>query len=1725
MMQTLLNRTPKKYAVLGWIGLGLVACSGDDGKTAGGGDSMETSSDSSSDTTGTPHVRCTKDATALASGPYDCRNNRHCLCGSHCVLGECVYECLTDADCTAGTGCDDWGVCRTDHASVAPPTMLEPSPALGVTPPYIRLVDGNTERRLVIRTLSEEDGPLKIKPSDGLWVRCGDSGEFSQDGCTAEAASTLAVWVKADPSAAKDAVHEVWIFHGNTVKSVGVALSDTPITSTGWTIGESADNPAAKRAAPLVTGLYDGQMWIEAAGIGDKSAGDPAVPEDFRFAVSLTVYDGPTDASYVALLQDPLHMLIPGGAWITTLTADGNGTYTWNLPPLRLTEAPESMDDPEILMAGSALGFMMADGVGSATVELQYPGVVALGEPISATFQMALVKTRDLTPDDGDTPELPVPAAAAYPSLEPRVTTPFAWEMATTTEPLLGPGATIETVMATFDEWVISNPPNLYPCERKEFDAELTSLLGIVCENYWQTSASGPSLANAGLAGAVSTFCAAASGAGFIPCAIGIEKHAENVDPTAYPPGLNECEAMEQKYGCSVGSPAIFQNTMVYTANGNPKAIFSAPKVCTFPHLAVTEKPGLCAARTLCFVAPEEGGDSASLATGEWDGKQLATSGDLRCTNEAGETFAPLGFGLFTNADQPTGGIWDGQALPRKSVDMIPACIADLERFAAAPPAVVGDGGAGLGVLFQSEGCFDGPRTIRALSWALHTDRLRALGKSDALSESGSALAHRLLQQWLYLHTYVTRETLQARTLAEMLALGPAGQAQVAAFPELADLIKVSHQAWGLVLHPRLGSAFAATPQKIAQNPDYRPYFTDEPLMLSNDYEQPKGASAAMLDLYVAQLRVSLALLERALFLPSSANVQTARDSVDQSIRLLIPVLALANRMRAQAGDTVPWETAWKSAKTEINMAIKTVLSRLDQLDAGKNPLGIEDRDLPIYFYGDPAGASAQFSAISDYLVGDGTGQGEFTAWAAATVSKAQDALDAARAAWLETVDRDLAEKLQVSEYEGQMDNIKGNYAGTILGLCGAPQYDLNDTPEALIEKWGQYTAQDCWLVGSGQNEAPSPCVADATTTAKTLINALPVDDIAYRLCYFQQLRAQFGNMVSPYGMESLDYLVKFGSGKAKPPLLDEGAQKVTVEFDTGGKKVLSVDEFLTLLFRDPAPQIDYAKTQAARTLCGDLYPDATPLLSLSELVGDPLDKAECYRGSVGETALAVRSAAKDVEIARSQLSELSDSFDIAMQACILQQAGNETLEAALISHNKSMSYLKAGKLTSDLVAIAAGGLSNAMTAYATGLDPVSKIFGGVAAGAAAAEAVANGVSTGLEFAMDKAQTEFDQTMVILENDISEKICFTEAQAQLVGARTAGLEVQKAMQELAAAQLALSNGIVEIDGFLWCGPIEIQRLMGRTVLPLNHTLWLDERLQTYQRAFRIAQRTLYLGVRAIEYEYQTSLSQREQVLSARTPADLQAVLTVLWEEAASRTIDGKKPKTGHLVVSLKNDLWHIPPDEPLGPALVDPARRTTLEDGQTGQKFEFFLAPGGGDQQGTLEVFAAADCAERLWFTSAILTGEGLFEGDDRTFVNIQLRQQNTFFSQWCSNKGGDTDYQDVSVRPSRNLFRDPLYGTDSVTAQATSSETLSYTTARLEAYMNQTRADLEAADYAQGISGELAGRGLYGRYELFIPTPILYGIDKDGKSNGKGLRLEHVDDIFIRFDYVSVAK
>ncbi len=152
---------------------------------------------------------------------------------------------------------------------------------------------------------------------------------------------------------------------------------------------------------------------------------------------------------------------------------------------------------------------------------------------------------------------------------------------------------------------------------------------------------------------------------------------------------------------------------------------------------------------------------------------------------------------------------------------------------------------------------------------------------------------------------------------------------------------------------------------------------------------------------------------------------------------------------------------------------------------------------------------------------------------------------------------------------------------------------------------------------------------------------------------------------------------------------------------------------------------------------------------------------------------------------------------------------------------------------------------------------------------------------------------------------------------------------------------------------------------------------------------------------------------------------------------------------------------------------------------------------------------------------TASVTGTGLVEGDTSSFVELGVEQQNTFYSSVCPKACASTELGAVfsaSVRPGRNLFVDPLFGALDGVGPTAFDDEKTFSSARVRAHFNVPRVELEADDYEDGESEELAGRALWGDYALLIPVDVIQ------RSSGPGLVLDNIDDVLVRLEYVSVA-
>lgn len=1064
--------------------------------------------------------------------------------------------------------------------------------------------------------------------------------------------------------------------------------------------------------------------------------------------------------------------------------------------------------------------------------------------------------------------------------------------------------------------------------------------------------------------------------------------------------------------------------------------------------------------------------------------------------------------------------------------------------------------------------CVDVERALGAVAEALENDRARAGGALTS-DPGASALGLRVLQQWLDTHSFIAREAAQLRGLS---AVHPMGASNVTA--NVDEALERSQLGWDLFLHPRVGVALAGTEPDVVVSPDYRtriePTYVPrdcDPTIRSCTEVQGLGLPVTMLTTLRDQARVHTDVLVGAM---ERADGMFDEAPLSDYLRRSVIALAIARSLVDTALPRGPdWEDEWDVAVDEHGRAVTVLFDAYADLQAGRNPLGIEDDDLPLYRIGDEVGANNRFSALSDYLLGAGTTD---RAIAPFMVNRAAAELSAAQDAYQENLERDFAASTSASMAAARLEQTNRRYGEQIISLCGVPGA-VSDT--VLL-----------------QDIDPTTCyIADACRPAsEDRISRLNVADAGFALCVATELRGALGPNVTT-GDRALDDQVDMMRGTFDDPTTpfalqlqrvaggaelrgpdDDGEtvtfdstelSRVSVELPEGGSSEVAVDitdlcaakRQATLALRptldcpdgstiefgenfggvaiDPAdvprcsalPTCDFTDDCPATYACnvGECVPD------LAEVIAQ---RGDCYQGSIGEAALGLRGAARDVEIARQELNDLADAYDTAVTSCTIAEEARSEVAEANRQHATVMNVLGAVKLVADVAANAAAAVKDAGGADDLFLSAGRQVAGAVVEGAA------KSVSDTLAFSMDVAEREHALFIQGIEDRADYEVCLNDARMHFVGIKTASLRIDRAMLGVAQQRVAFDGLIGEAQGVLVEGRASVRNEVSRRVPPIAIDYWLDQRITTYRDYMRQARRAVYLTVLAVEYEFQLTSDARTRVLQARSPQDLTNVIDDLRSFTLTGRVGGGSP-TGRLsVVSVRDQLLQLADrdDFPAGWAALSAAERFrmllaseryAIRDASgryLGQQIPFNLSPVGtlgiGLTQG-VEILSGNSCAERLWSVALAVQGEDPLPDSPSSIVPLSIRHRNTFISQWCEPPSEMELFRTASVRPSKNLFRDP-YDDTSITDATPAppeglDETRGFTDATIDARLNVPLADLERDSYADGLSYELAGRGLYGEYALWIPA------SRDGTPSP--LSLEGVDDVLLRIEYLSVSR
>jgi hypothetical protein len=340
------------------------------------------------------------------------------------------------------------------------------------------------------------------------------------------------------------------------------------------------------------------------------------------------------------------------------------------------------------------------------------------------------------------------------------------------------------------------------------------------------------------------------------------------------------------------------------------------------------------------------------------------------------------------------------------------------------------------------------------------------------------------------------------------------------------------------------------------------------------------------------------------------------------------------------------------------------------------------------------------------------------------------------------------------------------------------------------------------------------------------------------------------------------------------------------------------------------------------------------------------------------------------------------------------------------------------------------------------------------------------------------------------------------------------------------AMLHLSNMEDQVRGLVAEGLDALAAEQNRTAMPLARTYWYDQNLNTFLWKFARAKRTTYLAVQAVEYESQNpptlaAKHLRSRVLAARSPGELDMILSDLSETWNTRagsdrvrwtmqpyvfrvrdTSDGTAPQTSLYAIDAQGATSPTHGDSNLARFReLLTSRQNAVYDSEghyEGQGIKFSITPANTDIN-SLTLYDK--CAERLWRVRAAIN-PGTQANYQGLNVALELRKDNTFYSQKCDPNEDASHYQVAGIISNANPFAGDI--------GPAGSSALRYSSATLSASVDPNNlGNLGSVD--QGVGSEVfADWGLYGDYVLLFKYkgPLQNGFD-----------LSQVYQIYLAFD------
>ncbi len=1612
--------------------------------------------------------------------PRACVDSSTCPCGSRCELGTCVFQCREDRDCDAGEACDPLGRCI---ASTTTGTEQIPSnaPSFAVSTNAILLPGPNAALALSVTAGSTSVPLIRIVPEPGITVEL----DPTQPGTN--------VWID-------DGGVTIAALAANTARRVLVRAPATLPPQPTWTVQVSdADHvelvsvsmaPTAT-AAPTLAGHYTGTLLLTTTGLGTSVANGALAGRSV--AIEADIYPA-VGGSQAVTVSAPSGLLGYDDQLVGTIA--GGST-------LSLVSAAQADDVALPVLVQRPTPYTFADGRFSATLTLGVDSTTAVTNPITIAGKLALNRTGDAQ----GSPRIATPPAAPNPNVL------LPWEQVIVDGSddalafqyqysALGLGwSEIACATGLKDQGYPEGDPIYETCQlsHRWIDAWQRHLAAL---------AASPG----------TTICEWTSPlpVNFVPCG-------------------NTLDVIDG--GCFAFPSCITPSTQHLNGTRIDGCMVPMPAAAS----ALRDKPLQCSQRYACAATPPVGADNPDLA--HFHPAELEffprtmVNGDLQCANPstveatAAQLTLPQAFGYFTNQNLSS---------PRRPWEMLQACTMDLLEQPGEDASVAD--------MLQHEGCLDLARALRAMGWAGERARARATGGPAATTaehRAVDAIFLRFLQQFAETHAFTAREGIEEWTMAEIVRANPADplRAAAAAVPDLGALLEVERRGWETISHPRTAHALANVDVGVLRTPDYRRQAYDvdrvgEQSMVATalTHQQAVGAPVTLLEAAAAYAELIEADLDAAWRTSDPFAQAEARDRARAGFRQILvgEALAIGTWKRAAAAGPPTWQPQLLIAQRRLSASLGRAIALAEAVATGGNPFGIGPDDLPFHVATGNDAYERYYSMSRSFIAAART----------ATTNAAQS-LTAARNAWDAWRSQTWSDLLADMNVNTRTTEAKERYGREIQQLCGVKggmrAVDVMETwADANRDGVADVSPDACYLTtAAGCNVQTFMTAATASLeTASELDKRLAMclageafrpwaslwtgatDDRSRLLAFLA---------VGPSAV-SRAHLVTFPTGALA------GFVRVSIPGPNGMPNVLNIP---TAQFF--APPAVVPRDGEARCLAEFIGAQPNPLANRTD---NPLFKAECVQGRIGELAVGVLSHGKTLQQARSQLTDQVERYRSAIAGCLIVDRVNADLGDADREFEATMAELRDAKLTADQASSVFGSIfgfigSAGAIAATVALGPANlPVMAGVGLAAQGIGATGGGTtnivgglnSLELQAEMDEARLHHDLLVNQIERAGRDAQCYHEAEATLIGLDTATLVIDRAWLDGMQAVVSLQNAKDALGATVRDGRAALDREASATMPNLAYEHWIDEAIELHVRDARTMRRLAYLAARAAEYETQTSFAISDEILRATTPDQINRLLLDVELQTggdplgpSTRVINvslcallgmgagddpGNEPVTNHpdcRVTELEGDRVELSPGNiELRRRLLDPANAVYNAAGvYQGQRLTFTLRPWG--------IHLQSDAAERMWSVAANVKGPAVrgFLGS----IELQLRQRNTFSSQ--HRFVAETPMQTVSV----NLLENVMLGLPLPPSVSPVFQT--HTIARVSATHDSPGATFYVADdtYAPA-SRELAGRGPWGEWELFIPEPMLL---RGGRFNG--LVLDDIRDIELRLSTYSVAK